>query len=330
MTAMRRDTDRRRADRGQVVHERPGREQARAVERGEAVRLVEDLSRLGPGHEGLMALALRGMEAEGLLDGPTLLGLYGRAMQTMGVEAANRVFLGEGLGEPDVAGAVRAIRSGEDTRAYETEDLAGEMAGRLGLDAEVDIRLGEEGRRRAGAAGAAGVEQGKVIYLDERRFDPRTREGREVLGHEVAHVAQVEKGRVAAGPGAAEIEAARVGEALADGATVQGPTVSVDRWAVAAHGGVEAAGNGTGSRGARDSKRAGTARQSSRLLGQVHDPAGASGTVSQRVLQAGWPDVEKERLLESLLILYPTLKFDLGSIRVVPTIWNKVATIQPR
>ncbi len=68
----------------------------------------------------MMALVLRGAEAEGLLDGPTLVGLYARAMQTMGVEAANRVFLGEGLAEADVEGAVRAIVEGEVVTRKET------------------------------------------------------------------------------------------------------------------------------------------------------------------------------------------------------------------
>ncbi len=231
---MRGEADRRNLDR--ALETKVRRERARAVEREGATRLLDDLSRFGPEAEGLMALVLRGMEAEGWLDGPALLGLYGRALLTMGVEAANRVFLGEGVATPDVDGAIREILDEEDGRAEETERQAGDMAQRLGLDpGDIEVRLGEEGGRRAGAVGAAGVEQGKVIYLDDRRADPQTREGREVLADEVAHVAQVEKGRVAAGTEAAEAEASRLGEALSAGAPVESPAVALQPQARAAH-----------------------------------------------------------------------------------------------
>lgn len=231
---MRRESDRRDVDR--ALEARTWRERARAVEREGAVRLVEDLSTLGPGHEGLMALVVRWLGAEGILDGPTLMGLCARAMRTMGIEAANRVFLGEGVMDADAEAAIRARTGGDEGRTDEAANQARDMAERVGLDpADVEVRLDEEGTRRARVAGAVGVEHGKVIYLDERRFDPETREGREVLGHEVAHVAQVVRGRVAAGPEAAEIEAARVGEALADGEVVEPPKVALEPRAMAAH-----------------------------------------------------------------------------------------------
>lgn len=55
-----------------------------------------------------------------------------------------------------------------------------------------DVRLhtGQEAARISEEMGAAAFTRGRDIYFAEDQYDPSTREGREVLAHELAHVAQ--------------------------------------------------------------------------------------------------------------------------------------------
>ncbi len=113
-------------------------------------------------------------------------------------------------------------------RRRKTEALLGQIARFLGLAAnELRVHTDAEAERKTDARGAGGLMDGGIVYLNPRKFEPDTAEGRQILGHEVAHVAQRAEvqpaGRAAeASKGAAEAEAAGIGRAFAAGHSVGG------------------------------------------------------------------------------------------------------------
>ncbi|MFV8752198.1 DUF4157 domain-containing protein [Nannocystaceae bacterium ST9] len=91
---------------------------------------------------------------------------------------------GEGRRLPP-AGPERALRP----------DLRATMEGALGMDF-ASVRLHEG--PRASAMGALAYTQGSHIHFAPGHYQPDTRSGRELLGHELAHVVQQTRGRVQA------------------------------------------------------------------------------------------------------------------------------------
>ncbi len=91
---------------------------------------------------------------------------------------------------------------------------ARELATRLGLG-PVAIYRGELGRAHARRAGGRGVMDGGAVFLDEGAFDPTSADGRRLIAHELAHVAQARLAPRGHDPGArAEAEAEAFAEAF--------------------------------------------------------------------------------------------------------------------
>jgi len=69
--------------------------------------------------------------------------------------------------------------------------LQGEMEGRLGHDfSQVRVHVGADAARSAAALDAAAFTIGADIVFNSGRFAPDSREGRQLLAHELTHVAQ--------------------------------------------------------------------------------------------------------------------------------------------
>jgi hypothetical protein len=109
-------------------------------------------------------------------------------------------------------------------------DLAS-LAPRLGLDAVV-VRADATARAVTESQDARGVALGATVYLHPDRVRPGTAEGREVLAHELVHVAQsrlvpeIHDGT--ADRDAAEQEAASLAPRIAAGETVEAPRRRID------------------------------------------------------------------------------------------------------
>lgn len=113
------------------------------------------------------------------------------------------------------------------------DDVRRKMEAAFGVDfRSVRVLVGNE----APAIGAIAFARGEQIYFAPGRFDPLSRAGQELLGHELAHVVQQRAGRVRPDTGsflntsaALEAEADTAGAAAARGqrAVVQGATSSV-------------------------------------------------------------------------------------------------------
>jgi hypothetical protein len=77
---------------------------------------------------------------------------------------------------------------------------------------------------RSVPAGPLACTRGEDVFFSPGAYDPRTPAGREILGHELAHVLQQRFGRVRGGTGRAlEVEAALAGRAIARGEPVRIP-----------------------------------------------------------------------------------------------------------
>ena len=97
-----------------------------------------------------------------------------------------------------------------------------EMEARLGTDLQsVRIHDDAEANRQAASLGAQAVTVGDDIVFGEGRFVPDTMAGRQLIGHELAHVVQQRRGGAMTpridGRGPLEAEAGRVAGALATG-----------------------------------------------------------------------------------------------------------------
>lgn len=97
---------------------------------------------------------------------------------------------------------------------------------------EVTVRADAEAQRRVTEEGAAGLAEGKVIYLDPSQLRSRHRDGRALLGHELAHAGQARE-RLHAGAvseatvAASETEARSFAQAFATGSVLWRPTVAL-------------------------------------------------------------------------------------------------------
>ena len=124
-------------------------------------------------------------------------------------------------------------------RQARTATLLEELAPKLGLSArDVDVRVDADARSRTEAEGARGMMSEGRVYLHPERYDPFTSEGRYLLGHEVAHVAQqrVVPSSSSAMPmdmHHAETEASWIGRAAAAGQTIPQARFSLAAGAVA-------------------------------------------------------------------------------------------------
>ena len=147
--------------------------------------------------------------------------------------------------------AVVNITDPDPQRAEMTRQLLQSLAAQLGLHAEqVEIRVDAEARRRTQQRAARGLMDDGIVYFDPRSYHPATREGRYLLGHEVAHVAQRDnKGSVyttelalSQSVAEAELEADRIGHAFASGSAFASPRLSLPARVVAADSGVASVG----------------------------------------------------------------------------------------
>ena len=127
------------------------------------------------------------------------------------------------------------IHDADSARALLTRLLIEELAPRLGIDPNrIEIRADSGAEGRVNARGVNGLQEGTTIYLHPARFDPRTTNGRSLLGHEAAHVAQrnlpAPKPLLAPhGRDAAELEAAEIGRAFAARSPLIAPRRPLDR-----------------------------------------------------------------------------------------------------
>lgn len=98
--------------------------------------------------------------------------------------------------------------------------VRGPIERRFGVDLS-DVRVLVD--ERPAQVGALAFAQGREIHVSPQAWDPDSRAGRELLGHELTHIVQQQTGRVAAGPGginddpALEAEADHVGGAEVEG-----------------------------------------------------------------------------------------------------------------
>jgi hypothetical protein len=107
---------------------------------------------------------------------------------------------------------------------------AAPIASRLGLGS-VDIRSDESAREVTEAKDARGVALGSTVYLHPERVTPGSATGREVLAHELVHLAQAKLPGREADQGdrdAAELEAAELATILADGGMARAPARPID------------------------------------------------------------------------------------------------------
>lgn len=78
-----------------------------------------------------------------------------------------------------------------DERAEAIFRLVRDIAGKLGVrPGQIQVRVDHDARMVAGSRTADGVATHGVVYLRSETFDPASRDGRQVLAHEAAHVAQ--------------------------------------------------------------------------------------------------------------------------------------------
>ena len=100
-------------------------------------------------------------------------------------------------------------------------DIRGYFEPRFGADfSNVRLHRDQAGAQAAEAAGAKAFTVGQHIAFNEGRFEPGTFAGRQLLGHELAHVVQQSRGgAVPSGHRGSELErdASRAGQAAALG-----------------------------------------------------------------------------------------------------------------
>ncbi|SFS14365.1 Thioredoxin [Dyella sp. OK004] len=119
------------------------------------------------------------------------------------------------------ASPAKGLPSGEGGEPMDGSTLQ-VMEDRFGRDFS-RVRLHRDGRAQhlTGAMNAYAVTSGSDVYLAQDAYAPDTREGRTILGHELAHVTQNESSAPAASVASLEREAAIAGASVADGRTAQ-------------------------------------------------------------------------------------------------------------
>ena len=132
-------------------------------------------------------------------------------------------------------------------RARATAELLGALAPALGLRVgSLRVRADEEAAARTRALGARGLAAGGTIWVDPGRYDPLTADGRALLAHEAAHVAQraeirTRPDRRSPSLPEAEREAAAVAAAVQEGRIPPLPLATLPAGAVAADTGTAVA-----------------------------------------------------------------------------------------
>ena len=108
------------------------------------------------------------------------------------------------------------------------ENLKSQFGAALSTDmSDVEISGDKEAKEKTEAMGALGLmEDGKVL-INPDKVDPKTKEGEEVVGHELAHAEQEKSGTKGGDAAGAEVEADKVGAAFAAKETVPKVEISL-------------------------------------------------------------------------------------------------------
>ncbi len=221
------------------------REQRRELLMAQLAEMVHDFAH-APEQIGFWVADL---EAHGLVTGADKEAIYRAVVEVAGQEFADEAFAPSlrGPSAAEIAAELtadfyRMVAERESAerasnvidldarRAERTAQLLERLAAALGLDVgAVRVRADAEAARRTEARGAHGLMDDGTVYLHPTAYDPDTREGRALLGHEVVHLAQRQEAQVSPGAAApskagAELEAARLGADFAAGHGISRPT----------------------------------------------------------------------------------------------------------
>src|SRR5205814_1447192 len=146
---------------------------------------------------------------------------------------------------PEPTGSKRVVDANA-VRARATETFLASIADRLGLRVDaIRVHVDDEAAARTRARGSRGVAWGGSIWLDPGRYDPGRADGRALLAHEAAHVAQRAETRLRPDRAApslrdAEREAAAVADAVREGRTPPRPAATLPFGLAAADDGAAA------------------------------------------------------------------------------------------
>ncbi len=166
-----------------------------------------------------------------------------------------------------------------------------EMQSLLGIDLDA-IRIHEDGQ--AAEAGALAYTRGTDIHFAPGQYDPDSSKGRELIGHELAHVAQQARGGVAATTEVAGVpvnadpglegEADRIGARVARGESVAEPGASLQTPAAGAVAQLKEDLDGNPNDATDGSGTATTTHASPHLADAVNPPlaAGPAGSESRQ------------------------------------------------
>jgi hypothetical protein len=112
----------------------------------------------------------------------------------------------------------------DEQREHETLNVVEQLAVQLKLDRPLQLRIDGEAERELAGRSSRGAARGDRVFIRPRGFDPQSRDGRRVLAHELAHVAQ---SRLASPDvisiGAAEAEASSMADAFVEGRPMRAP-----------------------------------------------------------------------------------------------------------
>ncbi|PIE18510.1 MAG: hypothetical protein CSA66_04690 [Proteobacteria bacterium] len=132
------------------------------------------------------------------------------------------------------------ISDEDPERAAKTRELLDVLGPQLGVDQRaVEVKVDEQARYETESQRIYGLMSDGTVFLNPEIYDPETPQGRGLLAHEVAHIAQREntlRGAAHVEPSivAAEREAHGIMHQFAQGGTVQAPLASLDRYDKAA------------------------------------------------------------------------------------------------
>lgn len=183
------------------------------------------------GGKGLLSLSIRRLLAVGTLKQKNFLDTYVATKLFMGHDDADEVFFGDEKKEQKAMKLLDEILKeyrNDREKIGKLEKIKDEMAIRARVSSKnIDVRIDQEASEKTRTKGVLGLEEGGRIYLDMERFEPETKEGRTTLGHEIAHIAQIEKGIENRGLQRADTEAEIMGRALANSQPVDPPRFKI-------------------------------------------------------------------------------------------------------
>ena len=148
------------------------------------------------------------------------------------------------LDEGALQGLMGQMHDLSEGMAERTRQLVGRLSHVLGITSSVDVQVDAEAAARVAAEGASGLMEKGAVLLDPQAFDPETRSGRELLAHEMVHVAQDQlrvDGSVDQPGVMAEAEAHVLAADFVAGREVSAPTMGIPAAHVAADTGLGAA-----------------------------------------------------------------------------------------